>query len=353
MVLTVIVTVYNIAEYLPRFFKSMSEQTFRDYCLLMVDDGSEDDSLSVCNEYAAKDDRIKVVSLEHVGIAKARNIAMTYINTEFTAYADGDDYVDPKYLQHLMDAQKKYDADWALSRVAYHSENSNAIDGCFPERGEMFIGKDDFPGKIPMLLDDRRLNYLYGKVYRSSLLRDIRVEDDVRQGSDTMINCQYIRNIKSIVLTDDLDYHYIKYDNRSVTSYSGKDAYERICRINRFVFAEMDNQGLLTSEMIKTIDKRVLLSAVWVIDKIIASEQPEEIKAKQITDILRDSFYVASYDRQRAHIKEFPFEVIMPQNGTEYLNRINRQLRINMLKAEILKKCPKFIIDIYHLVKLK
>ncbi|MBR4173016.1 MAG: glycosyltransferase family 2 protein [Clostridia bacterium] len=352
MVLTVIVTVFNIAEHLPRFFDSMSKQTFGDYCLLMIDDGSEDDGFDVCRKYAEKDSRIKVVSLKHVGIAEARNIAMEYIESEFAAYADGDDYVEPGYLQHLMDAQKKYDADLVISRVAYHLEKDNILEGSFPERGELFIEKNEFSQKLPMLLDDRRLNYLYGKVYRTKLLKDIRVESDVRQGSDTMINCQYIKNAKSIVLIDDLDYHYIRYSGRSVTSYSGKDAFERICRINSFVFDEMEKQGLLTDKMVEELDKRVLLSAIWVIDKIMASGAAKDVKAEQITKILNKGLYITAYQRQKGN-SDLKFEPIKPQNGTKYMNANEKRLKINQRKSKILEKCPKFIVDLYHAVKPK
>lgn len=353
MVLTVIVTVFNIAEHLPRFFDSMAKQTFSDYCLLMIDDGSEDDGLKICHEYAEKDSRIKVVSLKHVGISKARNIAMGYIDTEFTAYADGDDYLETGYLQHLMDAQKKYDADLAISRVAYRLEKGNVIEGCFPERGELYFKREEFAEKLPMLIDDRRLNYLYGKVYRSELLKDIRVEDDVRQGSDTMINCQYIGKINSIVLIDDLDYNYIRYSKRSVTSYSGEDAFERICRINKFVFDETEKQGLLTEKMTEIIDKRVLLSAIWVIDKILASDIARNVKEEQITKILNDGFYVVSYERQKSRNEELAFEPIKPQNGKKYIDTVNRNRRISERKKEILEKCPKFLVGLYHAVKPK
>ena len=351
MVLTVIVTVFNIAEYLPRFFDSMAKQTFGDYCLLMIDDGSQDDSLNVCKAYAEKDSRIKVVSLEHVGISKARNIAMDYIESEFSAYADGDDYVEPEYLQHLLDAQRKYDADLVISRVAYRLEKGNVLEGCFPERGEVCFKKAEFPQKLPMLLDDRRLNYLYGKVYRSALLKGVRVEDDVRQGSDTMINLQYIEKANSIVIIDDLDYNYIRYGNRSVTSYSGDDAFERICRINRFVFDETKRQGLLTEEMVKTIDKRVLLSAIWVIDKIMANDASHDVKARQITKILNNELYTSSYERQKNNKSTFNFEVIKPQSGEKYLKARNRNVMINECKSKFLNKCPKFIVNQYHKVR--
>ena len=350
MKLTVFVTVYNIAKYLPRFFESMAKQTYKDYILLMIDDGSEDNSLEVCKAYAAADDRIEVVHLEHVGISQARNYVLGHLKTEFLASADGDDYVEPDYLKHLMDAQEKYDADLAISRVQYLLEDGT-IEGEFRSRGELLIPKSDFKEKIPMLLDDRRLNYLYGKIYRSALLKDIRVEDDVRQGSDTMINFQYLNKADSVVLIDDVDYHYIRYSSRSVTSYSGEDAFFRISRINKYVYDYSEKMGILTDEMLFIIDSRVLQSAIWVIDKILASKNTDEVKADQISKILNDKFYVESYQRQKDHQERFGFDIIQPQDGNSYIKKINEMKVTNQRKADILARCPKCIVRVYHKIK--
>ena len=352
MSVTVIVTVYNIEKYLPRFFKSMQEQTFTDYCLLMVDDGSTDGSLKICKQYALNDDRIKIIELEHVGIAKARNIALEHIDTEYVTSADGDDYVERDYLKHLMDALLKYNADLSISRVVYRLEKDNIIEGCFPERGELFIPREEFSQKLPMLVSDRRLNYLYGKMYRASLLKDIRVEDDVRQGSDTMINCQYLANAQSIVLIDDLDYNYIKYKSRSVTSYSGGDAYRRICRINQYLFAHMEKNGWMTEEMYRVIDGRILLSAIWCIERIYETVNDDTVKADGITQILSHPLYLQAYSRQETSGK-YSFAPIAPQNGNRYVKRRKKQKKQQERKGRIVSKCPPFILKIYRTFKKK
>lgn len=350
MKLTVIVTVYNIAEYLPRFFEAMRSQTYEDYILLVLDDGSEDNSLEVCRRFEQQDRRIRVIPCEHLGIAGIKNKAMEYIETEYTAYADGDDYVEPGYLEHLMTAIEKYGADLSISRVRYHVENGS-VEGEFTARGEMMIPRKDFEKKLPMLLDDRRLNYVYGKVYRSSLLKKIRVENDVRQGMDTMINFMYLEHARSIVLTDDPDYHYIRYTSRSITSYSGEDAYFRILRINRFIRDRSEEYGFLTDELQKIIDKRILQSAGWVIDKILRSDSDDRKKAEQISSILSNEYYVASYNRQKGQDEAFGFEIIRPQSGGEYLRRFQRQEEKRMKKAAVLKKCPEPLVKLYHKLK--
>lgn len=70
---TFFVTVYNIEKYLERFFDCLDKQTFKDYQLLIIDDGSTDNSLSICQAHAEQDNRIQVVPIEHVGISSARN----------------------------------------------------------------------------------------------------------------------------------------------------------------------------------------------------------------------------------------------------------------------------------------
>lgn len=349
MKVTVIVPVYNIAKHLPRFFDSMRNQTYKDYCLLVVDDGSTDASLQICNEYAAMDSRIEVIAAPHAGVIKARDIAMQHVTTEYVAYADGDDYVEKGYLQHLMDAVIKYNADLSISRVVYRTEN-NIEQGSFPQRGEKLISRDKFAEELPMLFDDRRLNYLYGKIYRTRLLKNIHVEDDVKQGSDTMINCQYLANIQNIVLIDDLDYNYIKYKSRSITSYSGSDSYERLCRINSYAYNAMEKNGWLTKEMIKVIDGRILLSAIWCIERMYEIVLDNETRIEGITAILKHPLYLQAYNRQ-ADKKVYPFVPVVPQNGTRYVRKREKSRKRAARKGWIIAHSPQFILKVYRKLK--
>ncbi len=348
--LTVIVTVYNIAAYLPRFFESMARQTYKDYILLVIDDGSEDDSLAVCRRYADLDPRIRVVPSEHRGITGIKNYAMELIETEFNAYVDGDDYVEPDYLKHLMDAREKYDADLVISRVQYLLENG-AVEGEFCSRGEMYISSEEFREKLPMLLDDRRLNYLYAKVYRSSILKELRVESDVRQGMDTMFNIQYLGKINSIVLIDDVDYHYIRYTSRSITSYSGKDTYERICRINRYIYDQTEQMGLLSEELLAVIDQRVLESALWSIGKTCKADVTDDVRAQRITDILNSDDYTAAYERQMRRGTSLGFDVVRPQDGAAYLRKKKKAENVIERKKRILRLMPSAIVSVWHKLK--
>ncbi len=345
--LTVIVTTYNIAEYLPRFFDCMKAQTFTDYCLLVLDDGSSDNSLEICRQRAAEDERIKVIASEHIGIARIKNLSLQHIDTPLTAFVDGDDIVTPDYLRHLVDAIEKYNADLAISRVKYLREKDMVQTAETPPRGETFISEAELQDWIPTLLEERRLNYFYAKVYRSELLKPLRIEEDVKQGSDTMLVIQYMHKAKSVVLIDDLDYHYIKYGTRSITSYSGKEAFARLLRVNLYVRDHCRDHNTLTDKLNHVIDGRILLAGIWVTDKILSSDLPDDEKIAQLSGVLENEEYTASYQRQKNNF-DYDFTPIPPQSGKEYYNSKLRSKKKARFRGKLAKLCPQFIIKLYH-----
>ncbi|MBO4213123.1 MAG: glycosyltransferase, partial [Clostridia bacterium] len=93
--LSVIMPVYNTAKFLERSINSVLNQTFTDFELILVNDGSKDNSLDVCREFEKKDNRIKVVDKENGGAGSARNAGLAVCSGEFVAFPDSDDWIDP------------------------------------------------------------------------------------------------------------------------------------------------------------------------------------------------------------------------------------------------------------------
>ena len=93
--ISVIVPVYNTEKYLHRCIDSVLAQTFTDWELLLIDDGSKDTSGSICDKYAAKDKRIRVFHKENGGVSSARNLGRDYAQGEWVTFVDSDDYIEP------------------------------------------------------------------------------------------------------------------------------------------------------------------------------------------------------------------------------------------------------------------
>ena len=352
---TIIVTVYNIEQYLDRFFENLNQQSVQDFEVLIIEDGSQDNSLAVCRKYAAKDSRIRIVPVEHIGISAARNIALDQIDTEFVTSLDGDDIFDKDYLKHLLDAQKKYDADYVISNVIFLSEKHEELKRFFP-RKEGFYSEEELFQIIPELLMEDRLNYLYGKLYRGALLKGIKVEEDVRQGSDTMINMQYCLKIRSLAVIEDYDYCNIKYISRSVTSYNGDDYFFRLYRINRYVRDLMEQNGKLDEKMLFATDGRVLDSGRISVNRIAYTKAPFEEKCASASKIIQSEEYRESYIRQeqKGNLGDYHFTLIVPGKEREYMRQrcdMIAQIKKEKKHDELRKHIPDFLLRVYHKIR--
>ncbi len=113
--ISVIVPVYNVAKYLPACIESILAQSYSNFELLLVDDGSTDGSLDICNSYASQDNRIKVLSKHNGGVSSARNLGLTNCKGEWVAFVDGDDYVAPDYLSIMVAAMSHGNTDLVIS----------------------------------------------------------------------------------------------------------------------------------------------------------------------------------------------------------------------------------------------
>lgn len=109
--ISIIIPVYNVKPYLKRCIESVLNQTFKDFELILVDDGSTDNSGEICDEYAGRDKRVVVIHQENAGQAHARNVALSHSNGMFILYADCDDYVCKDHVKAMVDLALEYNAD--------------------------------------------------------------------------------------------------------------------------------------------------------------------------------------------------------------------------------------------------
>ena len=102
---------HNVEEYLPQCLDSILRQTFTDFEVIMVDDGSTDGSFEICQKYTAKDSRFKLIHQENGGVAKARNNCLRHMTGDFIAWVDSDDWIEDDYFERLIRTQERTGAD--------------------------------------------------------------------------------------------------------------------------------------------------------------------------------------------------------------------------------------------------
>lgn len=106
--ISIIVPVYNVEKYLEQCIDSILTQTFEDFELILVDDGSPDKCPEICDEYAQKDDRVRVIHKENGGVSSARNAGMKLACGEYILFCDSDDYVSPLWCELMLNAARSH-----------------------------------------------------------------------------------------------------------------------------------------------------------------------------------------------------------------------------------------------------
>ena len=120
--ISVIIPLYNAEKYLKNCITSVVGQTYRNLEIILVDDGSNDNSLSICEKFALQDNRIKVFHQNNGGVASARNKGLSEASGEFIAWVDSDDSIEPEYIEKLYDAVKEYNADISIALKQYKKQ---------------------------------------------------------------------------------------------------------------------------------------------------------------------------------------------------------------------------------------
>ncbi|MBO5359169.1 MAG: glycosyltransferase family 2 protein [Clostridia bacterium] len=206
--ISVIVPVYNVEKYLKKCINSILKQSFIDFELILVDDGSPDKSGEICDNYAAKDNRIKVIHKQNGGVSAARNDGIRAASGEYIMFVDSDDYIDSQMLESLLE-KNICNADMVISSIKMV---------CKEKSYDFVMQEREYSPKE--LIEDYCLENFPKicfcgpccKLYKKSVLdaNAIKFNEKMSLGEDTYFNLQYISVIKNIITTDEIHYFYMR-----------------------------------------------------------------------------------------------------------------------------------------------
>ncbi len=167
-VISLIVPVYNMEKYLDRCMNSIEKQTYQNLEIILVDDGSTDASPQMCDDYAAKNERIKVVHKANGGLSDARNAGLAVATGSYIGYVDSDDWIEPDMYQRMYEACVTHDADVAVCRYASVYPEQTIKEGS--DRVYVF-SRDELVEKY--IVDDDSIiiyNSVWSKLFRRSIV---------------------------------------------------------------------------------------------------------------------------------------------------------------------------------------
>ncbi len=240
--ISVIIPVHNTEKFLPRCLNSVLNGTYRDLEILLIENGSSDNSLNVCNEYAAEHNNIKVYTAEKTGVAHARNLGLRNASGEYISFIDSDDYISPYMYEALMNCILKNGADMAFCEC--ETGNKNEFDFNFPQENcDRIISFNEYCYNL-YVREEVKYSFVTNKLYKRNLLNKIQFNENISYAEDRNFIIQYISRCEKIVHLPDKHYYYFRGNAQSICNSS--DMNTRIDQLRALQYDYEFSKGLTT-----------------------------------------------------------------------------------------------------------
>lgn len=216
---SIILPVYNAEKQLKRSVDSILRQSYQNIELILVNDGSVDNSEQVCRAYADQDDRVRLITQENGGPSKARNTGLQNARGQYLQFVDADDYIEANAVE-LLAAEMEAGNDLAICGFIAESDHKPTRTHR-PDKKQGMM-KKDFLNNFGELFQGFYINYLWNKMYRLDKVsaNQILFDIEMRWGEDLVFNLDYLKHCSKISVMDHALYHYVDNDGSLTTSFN-------------------------------------------------------------------------------------------------------------------------------------
>lgn len=224
---SIIVPVYNSGATLRQCLDSLVNQTLKEIEIILINDGSTDDSGKVCAEYAKLHDCITYFNQENKGVSAARNLGLQIAAGTYLMFSDSDDYYEPDAAEILYKAAELHCADWVIGSVDKSVFDKREVVGIGSRVG---IESVEIQSILLELTNNFMLNQLWGKLYRTDLIRrnHLLMREEMSCGEDKEWICRYVVHVRRIASVENITYHYIVNDVGSLSQRFDADYFDNI-----------------------------------------------------------------------------------------------------------------------------
>lgn len=221
--ISIIVPIYKVEKYIRQCVDSIINQTYEDIEIVLVDDGSPDNCPQICDDYAKKDSRVKVIHKENGGLMSARQAGLKAATGEYIGFVDGDDWIEPDMYAHFASSIEMYHPDMVLSEFYFSYPEKEGLSS--QQLSKPFFRKADMEREIypTMLFKDKFYSFgvnpcCWSKVFKKALLENnlYTVTTKIKMGEDAAFVYPCLLEAENVAYVDKFLYHY-RMNNESIT----------------------------------------------------------------------------------------------------------------------------------------
>lgn len=237
---SVIIPVYNAEKYIKRSISSVVNQTYKNIEIILIDDGSQDKSRDICEEYSKNDNRIKVIYQKNSGVSVSRNVGIKNSIAPYIIFVDSDDWIENNMLEKLNKITEEMDVDCITYNI-----NNIVKTGCISVKKMI---KD-----FIKLIKTETINSSCNKVYKREIIEkyDVKFDKKIQIGEDLLFNLLYLSKIEDIYFLNENLYNYNRENVNSVTAKYIENKYEQLMYVDSEIkkyLQSFDNKKLLECE---------------------------------------------------------------------------------------------------------
>lgn len=320
--ISIIVPVYNVEKYLERCINSIINQTYKNLDIILVNDGSTDNSGKICDEFNFKDNRIQVIHKTNGGLSDARNAGLEIAKGEYIGFVDSDDYIALDMFETLYNLTQKYSAEISILSF-YEMYNGKLISVRDSKKLEQM---DKIEAIKELLIDTKIQSYAWNKLFKKSLFENLKFPTD-KNFEDIATTLLLFEKANKIVLLEEPKYYYLRRDD-SIVGVRNYKTYKDYLDViyNKYLYLDGKYQELDLYNAYNYI-----INMIWVYTIIVAFD---------LDDVYKD--FEKQYDLFENLVNKYKNEII------DQLDNYNKAvLYMMLLDKEYSKPAVKQLYKTY------
>ena len=271
-IISIIVPIYDVEDYIDRCIESILNQTFKDFELILVDDGSPDNCPAICDKWAEKDSRVKVIHKPNGGVSSARNAGLALASGEYVGFCDPDDKINERMYDLLYQSILENNSDCCVCSYKSFKTDSDIESSCSDKRNVLVLNGNEI---IEYFLGDGRnmLASIWTKLINRKLIEKLRFNEAIAFGEDycfaleTLLNCSKVTMLENCEL-----YYYFLREDSAMKKVNSEKYYKLFVEKQRiFKLCQSKYHDEATTKIVQNAETRAIVATFLNADEKVAS----------------------------------------------------------------------------------
>ena len=285
---SIVVPIYNSEETLKKCLDSILKQKYTNFEVILINDGSSDESLNICRDYSNNYENIIIIDKKNEGSSVARNKGIDRASGRYIMFIDSDDWIEDTMIKDKYELAMKYNTDMVISgiKVDYMKKNESVKTIINNYKFSFWKNIDEISSNIINIFENALINSSCNKLYKTSILKENNIYfQRTEVGEDTLFNLSVLEKINSLLITDKSYYHYNKFDNKeTLTGKIIDESYKKYIYIHEEMLRLFEKWGRLNDEVVKYINRTMISQYLAVTYKIMRSKEIPYNEKKKMLD---------------------------------------------------------------------